>query len=130
MGKSPERGAVAVEFAIIFPLLLLLLVGMVEFGRIFNAQIVVTSSAREGARTMAITNDKAQAESATLIAASSLSPSLNREDISVSPKCVALDPALPALEYTTVTISYDVTPLSGLLGPVDIAAEGVARCGG
>jgi hypothetical protein len=130
MSRSPERGAVAVEFAILLPLMLLLLIGMVEFGRVFSTQIVVTNSAREGARTMAITSEVAQAKSATSIAASSLSPRLDIEDISVTPNCMALDPALPELEYATVTVSYEVRPLTGLLGPIDIAARGVARCGG
>jgi Flp pilus assembly protein TadG len=130
MKKSSERGAVAVEFAVLLPIMLLILVGMVEFGRIFNAQIIVTNSAREGARTMAITSEVARAESATKIAGSSLSPTLDENDIVVSPGCTALDPTLPELEYTTVSVSYEVTPLTGILGPIDIAARGVARCGG
>lgn len=130
MGKSSERGAVAVEFAIMLPFVLLLLVGMVEFGKVYNAQIVVTNSAREGARTMAITGNLEQAESGTIVAASSLSPALKKEHVTVSPNCTALDPNFPALEYATVTVSYEVLPVTGLIGPIEIAARGVARCGG
>lgn len=47
---SQERGAAAVEFAIIFPILLLVMFGIVEFGTLMYDQIMVTNSAREGAR--------------------------------------------------------------------------------
>ena len=45
-----ERGASAVEFAIILPVLLLVLGGIVDFGRYFFFQIQLTNAAREGAR--------------------------------------------------------------------------------
>jgi Flp pilus assembly protein TadG len=48
--KPRERGQSLVETAIIFPLLLLLLAAVVDFGRAFDAYIVLTNAAREGAR--------------------------------------------------------------------------------
>ena len=48
--ERSERGAAAVEFALVMPLLLLLVFGIVEFGLIMNRQITVTHAAREGAR--------------------------------------------------------------------------------
>ncbi|MBW8066617.1 MAG: pilus assembly protein [Ferrovum sp.] len=45
-----ERGVAAVEFAIIFPLMLLLMFGIIEFGTMMYDQIMVTNAAREGAR--------------------------------------------------------------------------------
>jgi Flp pilus assembly protein TadG len=52
--KPRDRGAVAVEFALLLPLLLLLLFGIVDFGRALNAQITITQAAREGARLEAL----------------------------------------------------------------------------
>ena len=49
-----ERGAAAVEFALLLPLLVLLIFGMIDFGRAINAQITLTQAAREGARVLAI----------------------------------------------------------------------------
>ncbi|MFB3786545.1 MAG: TadE/TadG family type IV pilus assembly protein [bacterium] len=46
-----ERGAVAVEFVIIFPILFLFICGIIEFGRIMAFKNLATSAAREGART-------------------------------------------------------------------------------
>ena len=48
--NSPERGAVIVEFAILLPFLLSILVGTVEFGLLFYNKQVLTNASREGAR--------------------------------------------------------------------------------
>jgi hypothetical protein len=56
-GSRRDRGAAAVETAIVLPLLLLLIFGLVDFGRMLNAQIVVTEAAREGARAGALGDD-------------------------------------------------------------------------
>jgi Flp pilus assembly protein TadG len=53
-----ESGQALVEMALILPVLLLLALGIVEFGRAFNAKQVVTDAAREGAR-LAVVNDPA-----------------------------------------------------------------------
>jgi len=45
-----ERGAAAVEFAIVLPLLALLLFGIVEFSLVMYDKSLITSASREGAR--------------------------------------------------------------------------------
>lgn len=45
-----EQGASATEFALILPILLLLLFGIIEFGIIFFNKAVITNASREGAR--------------------------------------------------------------------------------
>ena len=59
-----ERGASAVEFALIVPLLVLLVLGIAEFGHAFQVQGTLSAAAREGARAMALRNDQAQAKDA------------------------------------------------------------------
>lgn len=49
-----QRGAAAVEMAIIMPLLLLFIAGIVDFGRYFLVEIQLTNAAREGARVAVI----------------------------------------------------------------------------
>ncbi len=44
------RGQALVELALILPVLLLLVFGIIEFGRVFHGYLVVTQAAREGAR--------------------------------------------------------------------------------
>ena len=45
-----ERGAELIEFALVFPLLLFVVLGIVDFGLMFQRMEVVTNAAREGAR--------------------------------------------------------------------------------
>ena len=56
-----ERGAAAVEMAIILPLLLLVIGGLVDFGRAYYLNVTATSAAREGARMVAMGYTTAQA---------------------------------------------------------------------
>ena len=50
MRKLNERGAVAAEFALLLPVLLTILFGIIEFGMIMYGREVVTNATREGAR--------------------------------------------------------------------------------
>ena len=45
-----QRGAELVEFALTFPMLLLVLLGIIDFGFLFQRYEVLTNAAREGAR--------------------------------------------------------------------------------
>jgi Flp pilus assembly protein TadG len=49
-GRDRQRGAAAVEFALVLPLFMLLVMGAVDYGYFFFADQVVTNAAREGAR--------------------------------------------------------------------------------
>jgi hypothetical protein len=49
-GEDQQRGAVAVEFAIILPLLLGMLLGVIDFGVAYTQNISLQAAAREGAR--------------------------------------------------------------------------------
>ena len=48
--RSTERGAELVEFALVFPSILLLMVGIIEFGRAYNIYENVIHATREGVR--------------------------------------------------------------------------------
>jgi len=45
-----ERGAELIEFAIVLPVLLLIVMGIVDFGFMFQRYVVLTNAAMEGAR--------------------------------------------------------------------------------
>lgn len=45
-----QRGAELVEMALVLPLLLLLIAGIIDFGLLFQRYLVLTNAAREGAR--------------------------------------------------------------------------------
>ena len=50
MKKLNERGAVAAEFALLLPVLLTIVFGIIEFGMIMYGREIVTNATREGAR--------------------------------------------------------------------------------
>lgn len=49
-----EKGASSIEFALILPVLVMLMVGIFEFGMAYSNYIAITHAAREGARLAAV----------------------------------------------------------------------------
>ena len=124
MSKKNERGAVAVEFALLAPVLVMLLLGIMEFGRAYNVQVSLSSAAREGVRVMAITNNAAGARTAVKNAASGLQPPLSDSNITVSPSLCTSG------AQVTVKISYTLATMTGIAGPFPMEGSGVMLCGG
>jgi len=52
-----KKGQSLIEFALVLPILLLVLLGIMEFGRMIMAANVLNQAAREGARVGAVTSD-------------------------------------------------------------------------
>ncbi len=111
-----------VEAAFVLPLLLLLIFGLVEFGRAYNAQVTVTHAAREGVRKYALTADPDEGRTAAINAATSLDPA------QVSVATTACDPGEP----TTLTVSYPFTYEIPFFGShsATLTGKGVMRCAG
>jgi hypothetical protein len=61
-----ERGAVMVEMALILPLLLLLVIGSIEFGLLFHERLTIASAASSAARTGATMGERDEADFAIL----------------------------------------------------------------
>lgn len=129
--EPAQSGAAAVEFALVLPVLLLLVFGIVDFSRAYNAHLALSGGAREGARVLALgTGD---AETTTRDAA----PSLPAADITVTTTACS-NPGDPARVEASYEYSY-LTPISGVLqflggsalaSPITITGIGVMRCGG
>ena len=124
--RRNDTGAAAVEFALVVPLLVGLLLGIAEFGRAYYLQATLSGSAREAVRVMALKNDPAAARSAARAAA----PTLNLTDAQV----VVAPLSCPTPAGTTnavVTISYTMPFLSRMFGAsLPLQGKGVMRCGG
>lgn len=61
--RKNEKGQSLVEFALILPLLLLLIMGIIQFGLVFLGYISVSNAAREGARVGIVQTTYSQAQS-------------------------------------------------------------------
>jgi Flp pilus assembly protein TadG len=124
MPRNSERGAVAVEFALLAPVLVLLLLGIMEFGRAYNAQVSLSNAAREGVRVMAISNDQTAARAAAKNAAVSLSPQLADANFTFSQASCSSGGQM------SVTIKYTLKTLTGIAGPFPMQGVGVMLCSG
>jgi hypothetical protein len=58
----PDSGEALVEMALVLPILLVLSLGMLDFGRAFHAKNIVDSAAREACRLAVVSNDIPLAE--------------------------------------------------------------------
>lgn len=124
--RERERGAVAVEFALVAPFLLALIVAIVEFSNAYNIQVSVTQASREAARTMAVTKDTTQATAAGIAGAPSIDTDLLSFDFS-SATCPATTPTPTAI----VTVTYSGESLTGIFGPeLHLTGKGAMQCGG
>lgn len=124
-----ERGASVVEFALVAPLLIMLLFGMASCARAFQVQAGVSGAAREAARTMAITNDLAQARSVAVDAAGNQAVTLSSGQVSISPATCS---GAVAGTNVRVTITYRYQPVGVVNDGLafDITSKAVVRCGG
>ncbi len=122
MRLRSERGAAAVEFALVVPILLALLLGIVEFGRAYNVQISLTHAARETARTMAIDNVWGDAVSQGRTAAPSVA--LVAGDFAAAPAACA-----PG-QQISVTVTHELETLTGITDGLTLKGKAAMRCGG
>lgn len=121
--RHKERGAAAVEFALVVPLLIVLVIGIAEFGRAYHVQTTISGAAREGVRVMALQNSPSNARSTV----KAYAPQLNLSDsqIAVSPSACTVGGT------AQVTVSYPFTFLTGLVGSnMTLTGRGTMRCNG
>lgn len=136
--RRDTRGAAAVEFALVLPLVLLLVCGIVDFGRMLNIQITLSAAAREGARWEALrmpTTTGVSTSSRVATAAPGVAPV---PTTAVVASCPASPSATQNASVTATTTYTLLTPLSalsgffggGLPGTVTLTGQGVMRCRG
>lgn len=123
-----QRGQAVVEFALVLPLLVLILFGVLEFGRIFHTYIVITNAAREGARLGAVGKSDAEIR-ARIYEATMIPESDGRLQITkLEPEESLRAPGIPF----KVEVTYYLTPVTPLFSdflpdPVVLKAATVMR---
>jgi Flp pilus assembly protein TadG len=129
-----DRGATAVEFALLLPVLLLLIFGLIDFGRALNAQITLTQAAREGARLASFGQTSSAIVTRTQYTATGLN--VPASDISVTTCPQNAGPTVDGQVSISYSFSF-ITPVgaiaamfggSGLGGPITLTAQGVVPC--
>ena len=122
---SSEDGQTAVEFALVLPILAVLLFAIVEFGVAFHDYVTVTDASRVAAREAAVSRHAgdfgAAAEAAGAQAAESLSDELDVE-------CTADDWTRPGSDVScTVTYPYSIDVLGWVVANGDLTSETTER---
>jgi Flp pilus assembly protein TadG len=110
--RRSERGAAMVEFAIVLPVLVLLVGGIIDLGRLLYTYNNLTSAVREGARLAAVLPDPQPNDPRVIARVRQWNFPGKTGNPNVS---VTLDAAQPNTQFVTVTItSYQFTWLSPL----------------
>jgi Flp pilus assembly protein TadG len=79
-----ERGQTMTEFALVLPILALLLFGIIQFGITFNNYVTLTDATRAGARKAAVGRQVADPVGTAVAAVRSSAKDLKQGDLSVS----------------------------------------------
>ncbi len=122
---SADGGAAAVEMALVLPFLMVILMGIIEFGRVLYSHQVITNASREAARasatdfepyTVAANRILAPAGIPLPTASCATSPSIGYS--SICQTIVIIPVGTTTAQAHRVTISYNIaymTPLGALL---------------
>jgi len=121
-----QKGQAMVEFALILPILLLLVMGIAEFGMMFNSYLSVQNATREGARIGIVGATDLEIEERIL----NTSPSLRKERIAIT-----IEPGNDGRisgETLRVLVNYDyqmVVPFISIIfgGSVNLSGESSMR---
>ena len=154
--RHEDRGAQAVEFALILPVLLALVLGIINFGYLFGQQLALNQAVREGAR-MAVVPTGSPAGSSVdelgeirLFVRNSTGGLVDKDrvEVTVGPTlvtdgnaageggCPQLKTGTPARSVgqpLTIKAAYEArllvpTFIPGLNGPFNLTSEAVFRC--
>jgi Flp pilus assembly protein TadG len=87
--KQNEKGQTMAEFALVLPVLVMLLLGVVQFGIVFNNYLAVTDAVRAGSRTASVARHlpPGDRESTVIEKVEGAAPDLDEDklDVTVSP---------------------------------------------
>ena len=144
-----KKGAAMVELAIILPILLLVLFGIIEFSLIMYNKAVITNASREGARTGIVYRANATTgayepydvpyiegvvntylDNGNRLIPPGL-PTITVTVNAASSPCIQAVPPAPNFSLRVlVTYSYNflVLPVTWFTGPVNLAGETIMRC--
>lgn len=104
-----QKGQSLVETALVIPILLLILFGIVDFGRIFHAYLTLDHAGREAARVATVGAEDGVIGAKILSATSTLTNSVT---YSISPG------TRKSGDEATITITYPVDFLTPIIGQI------------
>ena len=127
--RAAENGASLAEFALVLPLLLILLFGIVEFGIAFNRAQAVEAGAREGAR-LASLQSTTQADIDSRVTATLAGiPFDSTPTVAPPPEGLCAGRAGQAVTIVVTAVhTVNVPPI--ISQPINLSGQAVFRCEG
>ncbi|MGO0121778.1 TadE/TadG family type IV pilus assembly protein [Desulfothermobacter acidiphilus] len=121
---SEARGQALVEMTAALLVLVLLLGGIVEFGRIFHTHLLLTQAAREGVRVGVVGGSDSEIKAAVR----KLAPQLSSQDIVIDPPPSSRVRGGDLTVTVRQNVNLFVFPIPGLLpNPYPVKARAVMR---
>ena len=115
---AARRAAAAVEFAVVVPILILLIFGMIEFSRLMMVEQVLTNAAREGARKASLPGTSTS-DVTTAVNTYMTNSGLSGQTTTVSPDPSTANPG----DAITVTVSIPFNNVSWLPVPMFLGGK-------
>lgn len=133
-----DRGAAAVEMALVMPLLIAMIIGIIDFSRIFNAELQLSQAAREGARlaslqmwssdSAVVTANAAKVAARAVLAAPN--PAFGEPLTTAGVQILTVCPEIPtADDVAVVQVSYVFQGIFWMNGST-LTQKAVMRCSG
>lgn len=130
--RREERGAMVVEFGLVVPILLLLVFGIIDFGRAYYTLNNLTSAVREGVRRAVVLEDPMSADAQKEIkdVVVNFSQPLSGPPMDPADVIVTMHDGTTPDARIEVQASYEmplITPLVGQFGPFTLTQRAVFR---
>lgn len=109
-----SEGNAAIELALVLPLLIIVLVGIVDYGHIHFTRLAMTNAAREGAR-VGVTMPESDVQATAIARAEQYLASAGIE--------AGVTATVPSSSNPAVTVTITIDPLEPLIGLVPTPAR-------
>ncbi|GGS86903.1 hypothetical protein GCM10010156_51830 [Planobispora rosea] len=116
------------ETALMLPVILFLLFAIIDFGRMFNAQVTLTEAAREGARAVALGHLAGPRVESAVYGLSPVTTTVTSCPIAPDPGADAVVEVRHPFEFITPMAGLAALFGGGLDGPITLTGRGVMPC--
>jgi Flp pilus assembly protein TadG len=120
-----EKGQTLVEFALVAPLLLVIVFAVVQFGVAYNDYVTLTDATRVGARKAAVSRHEADPEAVAEAAARDSASGLDQDELDVSVTATAWEHGGSVTVESTYP--YEIDLLGFVVASGDLRSETTER---
>jgi Flp pilus assembly pilin Flp len=127
--RENERGAAAVEFALVFPLVIMLLITVIEFSRLWNIQATLTDAAGIAARYAGIHYEETDVVAKAILEAKKVPGFVDwaAATVNVTADCMTAHVATSDITVSPGSITGWFSSVVG--SPIEFSATGNMPCG-